>query len=69
MSENLKLPICPRCNSTDVEKVDCVMLIHQIVYQCTKCEVSWGWRYNRNNNLGSRYNSIEDEWFKEGLYE
>lgn len=69
MAENLKLPICPRCNNTDVRRVGTIKLIHQVVYECEKCEVSWGWRYNRNNNLDSRYNTCIDEWFKDGLYE
>lgn len=44
MSQNLKLPICPKCNDTKhVRKLKTIKLtIDSERYECKKCNIQWG---------------------------
>jgi hypothetical protein len=44
MSENLKLPICPKCNDTkSVYELPAVRLIpsYSTEYGCSECKIKW----------------------------
>lgn len=44
MSENLKLPICPKCNDTkNVYEMPAVRLVtsYSTEYSCSECKIKW----------------------------